>query len=124
MQLSILNLEFSFCFVWIQTRMLNQFKHISPISSYQTILNIHTIHQTIHISQSSHLAMCPAVCTVLRVHCTTWCIVQFKLVCRVQWFLLQYQCKFLISVEGISSPNYFHLSSHIPPFTQIKVPII
>ena len=37
-----------------------------------------------HISQSSHPALCPPVCTVLRVHCTTWCIVRFTLVCSVR----------------------------------------
>ena len=51
----------------------------------QTILNFHTIHQTFHISQSSHPALCPAaVCTVLRVHCTTWCTVRFTLLCSLR----------------------------------------
>ena len=56
-----------------------------------------------------HCALRCVLCSVFTVQLGAlyglhWCAVY---ACRVQWFLLRYHCKFLISVEDISSPNYF-----------------
>ena len=109
MQLSIFILEFSFCFVWLQTRMLNQFKHISS-STKQSLISIPFIKHFISLNRLTlHCALRCVLCSVFTVQLGAlyglhWCAVYAY---RVQWFLLRYHCKFLISVEDISSPNYF-----------------
>ena len=84
-QFSIFSVEFCFCLVWLQTKMLNEF----TILIDQTILNFHPSHQTIQCSQSSHRALCRAVCTVQRgaLYGLQWCAVyalQSAMVCAAR----------------------------------------
>jgi hypothetical protein len=63
--------------------------------------SFHTIHQTFHISQSSHPALCTAVCTVLRVYCTFGCSVRFTLVCSVRL-----QSTMVCAAIALQIPNF------------------